>query len=189
MEKSYRPLSTSSDCDASEDEIYTSPSGTRTAGYFSVQNILIFLLIMTNIITIAKLSVHSRSRLHNIAPSAPASEKLAVVDAFPEMYTAFHWWTAYGSHNHTRDDTLWDAINPSHGFIAIDRKETATKHWRSTMYLPSDESKGVYLLEAYHQLHCLVSWFLFPVECSPIYHLGEHEMKKRHVITETKDSG
>ena len=25
------------------------------------------------------------------------------------------------------------------------------------MYLPSDHSKGVYLLEAYHQLHCLVS--------------------------------
>ena len=26
------------------------------------------------------------------------------------------------------------------------------------MYLPSDHSKGVYLLEAYHQLHCLVSF-------------------------------
>ena len=162
MEKSYQPLSTSSDCDASEDEIYTSPSGTRTAGYFSVQNILICLLIMTNVITIANLSVHFHPRIHTMVPSVSVSEELAVVDSLPEMYTAFHWWTAYGSHNHTRDNNLWDAINPSHGFIAVDHKDAAARDWPATMYLPSDESKRVYLLEAYHQLHCLVSRLISP---------------------------
>ena len=189
MEKSYLPLSTSSDSDASEDEIYTSPSGTRTARFFSVQNILIFLLIMTNIITIANLSFHYRPRLHTIAPSVSVSEELAVVDSLPELYTAFHWWTVYGSHNHTRDNALWDAINPSHGFIAVDRKDAAARNWPATMYLPSDESKGVYLLEAYHQLHCLVSRLIFSVDLSSFCHLGEYKIKKRHVITETKDSG
>ena len=171
MEKSYLPLSTSSDCDPSEDEIHTNPSGTRTARYFSVQNILIVLLITTNLITITNLSVISRPRIHTTAPSVSVSEELAVVDSLPEMYTSFHWWTAYGSHNHSRDNTLWDAINPSHGFIAVDRKDAAAKNWQSTMYLPSDESKGVYLLEAYHQLHCLVSRLFYLVKFF-LYHLG-----------------
>ena len=31
------------------------------------------------------------------------------------------------------------------------------RHWPESMRLPSDGKKRVYLLEAYHQLHCLVS--------------------------------
>ena len=38
----------------------------------------------------------------------------------------------------------------------MDREWAAQHQWPVTMYLPSDRSKGVYLLEAYHQLHCLV---------------------------------
>ena len=38
----------------------------------------------------------------------------------------------------------------------MDREWAAQQQWPLTMYLPSDRSKGVYLLEAYHQLHCLV---------------------------------
>ena len=156
--------------------MYTSPTGTRTGRYFSIRNIVIFLLITTNIITIAKLSVHSRSQLHTMSTTVSVSKELAVVESLPEMFTAFHWWTAYGSHNHTRDNPLWDAINPSHGFIAVDREEAAAKGWQLTMHLPSDESKGVYLLEGYHQLHCLVS-HLFPIiDSSFHYCLGE---KKR----------
>jgi len=30
------------------------------------------------------------------------------------------------------------------------------RHWPDSMRLPSDSTKRVYLLEAYHQLHCLV---------------------------------
>ena len=45
---------------------------------------------------------------------------------------------------------------PSHGFVAIDRQEAVDRRLPVSMYLPSDETKGVYLLEAYHQLHCLV---------------------------------
>jgi hypothetical protein len=32
-----------------------------------------------------------------------------------------------------------------------------SQQWPDSMRLPSDSSKRVYLLEAYHQLHCLVS--------------------------------
>jgi len=85
------------------------------------------------------------------------SDKSAVVEPLPEVYHQFHRWSSYGSYNHTRDNPHWDAINPSHGFVAIDRKEATARNLPLAMYLPSDHSKGVYLLEAYHQLHCLVS--------------------------------
>lgn len=39
----------------------------------------------------------------------------------------------------------------------MDREWAEQRQWPASMYLPSDHSKGVYLLEAYHQLHCLVS--------------------------------
>lgn len=57
-------------------------------------------------------------------------------------------------------DDLWDQIIPSHGLIAVDRKWAAERHWPESMYLPKDphgREKGVYLLEGYHLLHCLVS--------------------------------
>ena len=58
--------------------------------------------------------------------------------------------------NHSESDPLWEAILPSHGFVAINRMWAEERQWPESMYLPSDHRKGVYLLEAYHQLHCLV---------------------------------
>lgn len=72
------------------------------------------------------------------------------------MYSNSWWHTPYGSHNHTRDFRGGMSLTLSHGFIAIDRKEAEAMHWPITMWLPSDHDKGVYLLEAYHQMHCLV---------------------------------
>ena len=51
---------------------------------------------------------------------------------------------------------LWDHILPSHGIVAVDRKWASRQRWPESMRLPGDDNKGVYLLEAYHQLHCLV---------------------------------
>ena len=45
----------------------------------------------------------------------------------------------------------------------MDRKWAERRQWPKSMYLPSDHSKGVYLLEAYHQLHCLVCKGRHPV--------------------------
>ncbi|KAL4732861.1 hypothetical protein BDV11DRAFT_108919 [Aspergillus similis] len=68
----------------------------------------------------------------------------------------FYWTTAYSTvENETIADNLWDRILPSHGFVAIDRTQAKEHNWPESMYLPSDQSKGVYLLEAYHYLHCL----------------------------------
>lgn len=40
----------------------------------------------------------------------------------------------------------------------MDHIWAAERNWPQSMNLPSDSSKGVYLLEAYHYLHCLVCY-------------------------------
>ena len=72
-------------------------------------------------------------------------------------WNRFWWNTPYSPKNHNESDALWDAIVPSHGFVAMDEVWAFSRHWPDSMRLPSDGNKRVYLLEAYHQLHCLVS--------------------------------
>ena len=54
-------------------------------------------------------------------------------------------------------DLNWDAINSEHGIVALDHEWAAEKGLPRAQDLPSDPSKGVYSLEAYHALLCLVS--------------------------------
>ncbi|GAD93057.1 hypothetical protein TRV_04086 [Paecilomyces variotii No. 5] len=77
------------------------------------------------------------------------------VDTLDTVWRPFWWNTEYSSANASEADELWDAILPSHGFVAMDRAWAKENQWPESMYLPSDKSKGVYLLEAYHYLHCL----------------------------------
>lgn len=82
--------------------------------------------------------------------------RLAEIDPLPVKWNRFDWWTEYSDKNATKVDALWDAILPSHGFVAMDTQWAKRRQWPDSMRLPSDESKSVYLLEAYHQLHCIV---------------------------------
>ena len=92
----------------------------------------------------------------------------ARVDPLPTKWRNFDWWTEYSEKNSTEVDALWDAILPSHGFVAMDTGWALGRQWPESMRLPSDSSKSVYLLEAYHQLHCIVRHFVsMPIE-SPL---------------------
>lgn len=68
-------------------------------------------------------------------------------------------WNHDSAQNWTENNEFWDGLLPAHGLIAVDRKWAAEQKWQESVMLPSDHSKGVYALEAYHQLHCLVSSF------------------------------
>lgn len=54
-------------------------------------------------------------------------------------------------------DAAWDAIVPAHGIVAVDKQWAEERQLPLSMELPSDNSKQVYILEAYHMLHCLVN--------------------------------
>ena len=85
---------------------------------------------------------------------------LVVVDTGLDKWTQYTWWSSYSSIIPEKDvvvDKLWDNILPAHGIVAVDHGWAAERHLPATMTLPSNSSKGVYIIDAYHQLHCLVS--------------------------------
>ena len=81
----------------------------------------------------------------------------AKTESLQTTWKRFWWNTPYSPNNHSEADELWEAISSAHGIVAIDKDWAAQRQWPTSMYLPTDHNKGVYLLEAYHQLHCLVS--------------------------------
>lgn len=106
------------------------------------------------------------------------ADALAEVEALPIAYVPFYWNTPWGAPNATEADPLWDNINTAHGHIAVDHEWAAAHHvsesvkpsfwkelsltrsvgqWPRSMDIPGKPGKGMYLLQAYHQLHCLVS--------------------------------
>ena len=64
--------------------------------------------------------------------------------------------TDWSSENTTRADQLWKGLAPNVGMVAIDSGVSRNMDLYRTEPFPWDASKGVYMLEGYHSLHCLV---------------------------------
>ncbi|CAF9913893.1 hypothetical protein IMSHALPRED_001472 [Imshaugia aleurites] len=137
---------------------------------FSWKSLILSLLAVVNFSLTVSIIVMLREK--------PTPDGFAKVDSLTTTWNQFWWNTAYSPKNHSDSDDLWEAILPSHGFVAMDRKWAEQRQWPASMYLPSDHSKGVYLLEAYHQLHCLRilrNTFWEAVEHRPFtYHPSSH---------------
>ncbi|CAD6580425.1 MAG: hypothetical protein ASARMPREDX12_009560 [Alectoria sarmentosa] len=117
--------------------------------FFPVKRLLVILLVAVNI-CLWVITFKRPSRIEIPVDYAKTHD-------LTTEWANFHWHTAYSpkGQNHTKSDMLWEQILPSHGFVAVDRQWADDHQWPVSMYLPSDHGKGVYLLEAYHQLHCL----------------------------------
>ena len=61
------------------------------------------------------------------------------------------------SENETEAAQAWGNIEAGHGLVAVDPEWASSKGLPSTIQHPLDTSKIVYVIEAYHELHCLVS--------------------------------
>lgn len=59
-------------------------------------------------------------------------------------------------HHKTKTDEAWEAIDFNAGMVAIDDKEANELGIPLSQRFPWDESKGIYLINGYHNLHCLV---------------------------------
>ena len=69
------------------------------------------------------------------------------------------WWSLYSVEHENQTaaaDAAWEAVQPAHGFVAVDPHWAEEHQLLPSMEMPSDTSKRVYILEAYHMLHCLV---------------------------------
>ena len=61
------------------------------------------------------------------------------------------------SGNKTRTQELWDSIKIEPGFVALENQFAKSKHLPDAQRFPWDSNKSVYVLQAYHDMHCLVS--------------------------------
>lgn len=59
-------------------------------------------------------------------------------------------------HHKTKTDQAWESINFDAGMVAIGDDEAESLGLPMSQRFPWDESKGIYLINAYHNLHCLV---------------------------------
>ena len=64
--------------------------------------------------------------------------------------------TEWSSENTTHADELWKALAPNVGMVAVDNDFGRKMDLYATEQFPWDQSKGIYMLEGYHSLHCLV---------------------------------
>ncbi len=86
-----------------------------------------------------------------IANSPPAGLTLSESVEFP-------YSTGYGPEvtNHSLLDDRWEAIDINSGVVAITDEWASEHNLAPTQRFPWDTSKGVYLITAFHTLHCLV---------------------------------
>lgn len=137
-----------------EEPVFARRRANKSGSVFSWA--VIILLVSTNIITITGLlAIKHLSEERGETEPEYTPKSAARVQTLPTQWKRLNWWTEYSDKNFTETDALWDDILPSHGFIAMDRKWAKSQHWPDTMHLPSDDSKNVYLLEAYHLIHCV----------------------------------
>ncbi|PCG89964.1 Protein of unknown function DUF3328 [Penicillium occitanis (nom. inval.)] len=69
----------------------------------------------------------------------------------------FQWYSGIYSSPNPEDEQAvneaWDRIIAAHGIVAVDHEWAATHQLPDTMNLPSDSSKGVYIIDAYAELY------------------------------------
>ena len=65
--------------------------------------------------------------------------------------------TPFSSDNLTAAHNMWKTIDEDSGVVALDNSFTQAHGLPQSQRFPWDKSKGLYLLNGYHNLHCLVS--------------------------------
>lgn len=68
--------------------------------------------------------------------------------------------TEYATTNLTEGSELWEAIDFDSGFIALPNDYAKSKGLPEAQPFVWDDSKGIYVVNAYHSLHCLVSTYI-----------------------------
>ncbi|KAF1952728.1 hypothetical protein CC80DRAFT_552227 [Byssothecium circinans] len=88
-------------------------------------------------------------------PQKQSPAHLARTAKLDTVYKHFWWNTVYSPENRSDADSPWDEIDPAHGIVSVDQMWAAAQNWPLSGYYPDDKTKSVYLLEAYHLLHCI----------------------------------
>ncbi|KAL4953181.1 hypothetical protein BDW69DRAFT_195030 [Aspergillus filifer] len=77
------------------------------------------------------------------------------IHTYGETWMPFHTYTEYSEVNRSVSDAVWQGFT-TNGFVAIPHTQAADAGLPHAEDFPDDPSKGVYVLEGFHQLHCVI---------------------------------
>ena len=89
--------------------------------------------------------------------------------------------TEYGPAVGTQEDrdVLWGALDISPGTIVLSDEYAAQNGLPRSQRFPWDRSKGIYIIGAFHQMHCLVCHTTRPIFVGEIL-ITEHRSKSKN---------
>ncbi|KAL8760670.1 MAG: hypothetical protein Q9184_003155 [Pyrenodesmia sp. 2 TL-2023] len=105
--------------------------------------------------------------------SAPSVSKFAKLEF--NVPTPFSWHTDYNGQDQALANDLWDALGAEidSGFIAVTDEWAAANDLLEAQRFPWDTTKGIYLVNGQHNLHCLKNIRSAYME----YHTGRNQSK------------
>lgn len=92
--------------------------------------------------------------------------------------------TQYSSDNETLQNDLWHEINVDYGVVALSDEWAAQHGLRTAQRFPWDQTKGIYILHGFHNLHCLK---IIHISLSEYRH-GVSQSRSWHHISHCMDS-
>ena len=122
----------------------------------------VFLLVLATVFIIS-LSVNALQLLQsNLLTSPPhcaanASDVSRYTRNARTVPSSFYQDDVYTSHNRTIANAAWDGVKIDLGLVALSDAFVEEHALLPSQRFPWDASKGIYVINAYHNLHCLVS--------------------------------
>lgn len=126
---------------------------------------VLILSLSTNILQLIRTNFSTSPPLS----AAPVSDISKYARIPRTVSTQFQQDLIYTSHNRTVANAAWDDVTLDLGIVALSDSFAEEHDLMPAQRFPWDASKGIYLINAWHQLHCLVS---FP--STPALSLGRY---------------
>ncbi|KAL9055021.1 MAG: hypothetical protein Q9162_003786 [Coniocarpon cinnabarinum] len=113
--------------------------------------LLVVILILTHAFTY-KLALDQRP----VVSTTIDKGRLPTLPDLPVSYGFYEGKSVYGGDDdQNATDAVWNAFDDSHGMIAVEEAWAMRNGWAEAKRHPFERNKMVYLVEAYHQIHCL----------------------------------
>ncbi|KAI0907488.1 hypothetical protein F4823DRAFT_602887 [Ustulina deusta] len=142
-----------------------------------IQKVLLFVLSASIAFNVFLTTLYFRPSSQSEAPTKYAHLK-RVRD---EPYVIV---TPYSSENETLQDQLWYNINVNSAVVALSDDWVAQHDLRKAQRFPWDQSKGIYILHGFHNLHCLKIVYISISE----YRRGIPQTRSWHHISHCLDA-
>ncbi|KAI4129547.1 MAG: hypothetical protein LQ338_002183 [Usnochroma carphineum] len=139
--------------------------------YPNIRTLMLLISLAVSLVLNAFLVMRLKSRAsHNEGSSVSPYAQLEY-----NVPTPFEWHTDYNGEDQARANELWDALGTEidSGFIAVSDEWAAEKDLLEAQRFPWDTSKGIYLVNGQHNLHCLKNIRAAYME----YYTGQNQSK------------